>query len=98
MTNINHYFEGQVIKLSATFTASGIPTDPTTITLKIKKPDKTTATYTDALGQITKDGDGLYSKKATLDQPGLWFYRWIGTGAVEAVGEKKFDVKASEID
>ena len=95
---INHYTEGQTVNLSARFSARGVLTDPTTITLKVKKPDSTLLTYTYALGEVFKDEVGVYNRSVKADLPGLWFYRWIGTGAVEAVGEHKFDVKASQIE
>ena len=95
---INHYIEGQTVTLSAVFTRTNVATDPTTITLKLKKPDKSSVVYTFELGEITRDGEGAYSRGVKLDQPGLWFYRWTGTGTVEAVGEHKLDVIASQVD
>ncbi len=95
---INHYIEGQTVTLSAVFTHNNVAIDPTTITLKLKKPDKSSLVYTFELGEITRDGVGAFSRGIKLDQPGLWFYRWTGTGMVEAVGEHRMDVIASQVD
>jgi hypothetical protein len=68
--------------------------DPTTVTLtyRINQGAPTTLTY--GVGGIVKDGVGLYH--AILDTtllPGLWVYRWQGTGAVIAPRANSFNVR-----
>lgn len=66
------------------FQVSGVDTDPTTVSLYVRMPDGTTATYTYAGGTLTKDSVGDYSKQITLNQRGIWYYAWTGTGACQA--------------
>lgn len=79
---------------SGTFKASGVATDPTTITLIVTDPSGNADTYTHALSQIDKDATGQYSKDITVDETGTWTYRWVGTGTVVAAQTKKFIVVA----
>lgn len=92
---INTYDKGDTIRLWAYFKVSNVYTDPTTITLKVKDSDGTITTYTYALGQITKSSTGIYYKDISLNNDGLWYYRYEGTG-VAAAGEKSFEVRRSE--
>lgn len=73
---------GDVRRVSAAIVnAAGTPTDPTTLVLKVRKPDDTVTTYTYGVGiVIVKDGVGAYHADLTLDQAGRWKYDWIGTG------------------
>jgi hypothetical protein len=88
------YDKGDLLRLTGTFTnASGTATDPTTITLKIKAPGTALATYTYALSQVTKSSTGVYYKDISLATVGRWFYRWEGTGTVEAAVEGWFEVR-----
>ncbi len=65
------------------FQVSSVDTDPTTVSLLVRKPDGTTTTYTYS-ATITKDSTGNYSKQVTLDQRGIWYYAWTGTGTCVA--------------
>lgn len=98
MSIINHYIEGQTVSMTARFTLDGVLTDPTTITLKVKDPEGTISEYTYALSQITKVSTGIYNKDIALNTPGLWIYRYIATGSVATVGERKIYANASQID
>jgi len=85
----NKYDYGQAIKVSATFkNDAGAPTDPGTITLKVKGPDAVIQTYTYGAAQVTRESAGVYSKVITLNQEGRWYYRYEGTGTVQAAEEK----------
>lgn len=88
---------GDGIQLKVIFTAAGVNTDPTTITLEVKDPSSNTATYTYALAEITKDATGKFSKIITFDEAGWWTYEWTGTGAVIAVEGNRILVKAQLI-
>lgn len=71
------------VRLSATFTVAGTATDPTTVTFSYRAPGEAavTLTYgTDA--EVVKSAAGVYYVDLTLDEPGAWYYRWLGTGAV----------------
>ena len=97
MTIINHYIEGATVTLEARFSFDGTLTDPTTISLIVKLPDTTSYTLTYADQEIDKLSAGIYSVDIILNQVGAWNYRWEGHGAVEAVGERTINVKASKV-
>lgn len=66
------------------FQVSGVDTDPTTVTLYVRPPNGASVSYTYAGGTVTKDSVGDYSKQITLDQRGIWYWAWTGTGACQA--------------
>jgi hypothetical protein len=75
------------IRPTVTFTVSDAVTDPTTVTLTVIPPDKEVETYTYAASQITKSSTGVYYRDITLDQPGVWYFRFVGTGTCVAATE-----------
>lgn len=79
---------------TCTFTVNGTPTDPATISLFVREPDGTTTTYTYAAAQITKDSTGVFSKSISLNKRGVWYFKYTGTGACEAVAEGTVTVNA----
>jgi hypothetical protein len=62
---------------------AGVVTDPTTLTLKVRKPgDTAVTTYTygeDVI--VVKDSTGNFHADLPLDTEGTWRYDWVGTGA-----------------
>ena len=94
--NPNTYEIGDKVRIKATFTVSGVKTDPTTITLRVKSPSNVISIYTYALFEITKSATGMYHKDISITESGEWFYRWEGTGAVETADEAYLVVENSE--
>ncbi len=92
----NIYDVGDKIRISCTFTSGGTPTDPTTVTVKVKEPGGTVTTGTLALGQVVKDDIGDYHYDFTIDEAGRHWYRFEGAGALVASAETDFMVRASE--
>ena len=92
------YEIGQRVRISTAspFSVAGVATDPTTITLQVRKPDGTITSYTYALSEITRDSAGTYHKDIDIDAEGNWYYRWIGTGTVVAADENWFTVNPSK--
>ncbi len=60
-----------------------------TVSVVVTKPDGTTSSPT-----VNTTGTGLYNAVVTADQAGLWTYVWTASGAVVAVEDGQFDVKA----
>ena len=98
MSNVSPtvYDKGDKVRLSATFSVSGVNSDPTAVVLKVKDPSSNIATYTYALAEITKSATGIYYKDISIDESGEWYYRFEGTGAVEAADESRFIGDESE--
>ena len=93
---VNTYDKGDGIRLQATFTVSSVNTDPTTITMRVKDADNVVTVYTHALVEITNPAVGIYYKDIEVTNDGVWYYRFEGTGAVQAAGEYSFIVRTSE--
>jgi hypothetical protein len=96
---MNAYNVGDLVRLTATFTnTSGVAADPTAVSCLVKLryvigAQTTTYTYP---ASITKDSTGSYHVDVTPDAEGIWDYRWVGTGTVQAAGESAFNVPNSE--
>lgn len=94
---IKSYDVDDVAELDVTFkNKAGVPTDPTTVELRIKKPDGTVQIET-ALPPIVKDSTGVYHFNFTVAMPGYHTYRWKGTGAVATAEEGIFNVRSSTV-
>lgn len=91
------YDVGDVVRTTATFKVGGVPTDPTAVTFKYKKPDGTIVTKiygTDS--EVVKDSTGTYHFEISVTASGSWSYRWASTGTAAGASERKFLVRASE--
>jgi hypothetical protein len=94
---MNQYDKGQLVRCYGTFSdeAGTTATDPTTITFKFKNPAGTTTTYvygTDS--QLVKIGTGRYRVDVSGSSAGVWWYRFEGTGTVQAADEGQFLIEA----
>lgn len=81
----------------AAFTnASGVATDPTAVTLQVKRESGTELVYgwpvAGADGTLSREEVGRFSFDVPLDESGLWSWRLAGTGAVETAEEGVFYV------
>jgi len=94
----NIYDVGDRVRLTGTFTASGSPVDPTTVTLYYQDPSGNDTIKTYALGQLTKVSTGVYRFDLDIDEAGKWYYRFAGTGACVTASESHFNVRKSEFD
>ena len=84
--------------MSAVFkNASAAATDPTTLTFKYRKPDGVVTTVgpmtlPTVTSPVVKDSTGNFHADVTVDQAGLWAYRFEGTGDVAQGEEVEFRV------
>lgn len=94
-TAINMYDLGQEVRCSVVFAISDIPTDPTVVFFRVMKPDKSVLNYQyPEVGTIiVKNATGDYYADVSTDQEGDWYYRFEGTGNVEAASENHFGIK-----
>jgi hypothetical protein len=91
MMAINVYDVGDRVRLFGSFTVSGVKTNPTLAQCRVLKPDGTSTTYNPPA--VVNDNTGDFHVDISVDQGGRWYYKWIGTGAVESVAEKYFQVR-----
>ncbi len=87
------YEPGDSVRLSVVFTdlATGDQVNPTAVTLTIQKPDGTSL----AGLLIVNDATGKYHADILPTDPGVYRYRWAGTGAHAAAAEGAFTVSRS---
>ena len=96
---VNTYDIGDSIRCTITFaTTAGVPTDPTTVTFKYRDPSGNEVTWVFGVDpEVIKDDTGDYHADVTLDEDGLWYYRWEGTGALIGAAEHGWYARRSEI-
>lgn len=92
----NEYDIGDLVRIQGTFTdADSVAFDPDVVTVKHKDPSGNTATSTSA----TNPSVGVYTVDVTVDESGIWYYRFEGTtsgGAYQGGEESYFVVARSE--
>jgi len=93
-TPVNKYDLGDSVRLQSVFTVDGEARNPTDVTLQIKNPAGTVALYN--TGDLQNPSTGTYYRDVTLDDTGVWDYRFYGTGTVIAADEGKLVVRRSE--
>lgn len=85
MAKIRHYDQGDSWVPEATFKVGNVPTDPSQLTVKIKKPDGTITVLGPISGagsgdSIVRVSTGVYNTVIPLDTAGYWHCRFEGTG------------------
>lgn len=79
------YIVGQEVEMVETFTVSGVPTDPTTVTFSLRDPTGVITTYVFGVdGEVTHPSVGRYLLTILPLVSGDYLYWVVGTGAVEA--------------
>lgn len=59
--------------------------DPDTVAIKILSPGGVETSYTYAAAEIEKTSTGLYTYDLVPTSGGVWFYRWLTTGADKVI-------------
>jgi hypothetical protein len=92
---MDSYPAGNLITLKTTFIdqVTLLPADPTTVKLRVQDPSGTEVDY--SILTMTHPLIGTYQQEITPTLPGIWKYRWEGTGAVISASESRFEVRAS---
>ena len=86
------YDVGDRVTIQATFTdENSVLTDPDTVQLEIKNPAGTVTTPS-----VSNPSTGVYEGSVLFDADGLWWYRWEGTGTVDAAEEGSMSVRESQ--
>ena len=89
------YLVGGQVRISVVFTVSGTATDPTAVSVLVKTPSDVTTTYVYGVdAEVVKTATGSYYIDQNLSEPGTWAVAMVGTGAVVAVDERAFSVRA----
>jgi hypothetical protein len=87
---VSAYDIGDVVVLRARFLVDDVLTDPTTIDVRVLAP-----VGTETHPVVVRDGAGSYYAEAPITLPGVWRYRWVGTGVAAGAEEGFFEVRES---
>lgn len=95
---VNIYDVGQEVRFSVVFAVGSTDTDPTTITFKLLDPSGNSSSwvYGEAGTIVVKDSTGNYHADYILDEEGRFYYRFEGTGMVDAAAEHHAEVRDSK--
>lgn len=93
------YDIGDVVRVTETFTVNGTPTDPSTLTVKVKIPAGTITTYVYGVdAQVVRSSAGVFYVDVTPATPGTYAVRFHGTGAAApGADEQTFTVDPSDV-
>src|SRR6266496_4215648 len=81
---------GELVTLEGRYAnSSGVATNPTTVTITVTDPAGTVTTVSSPNAALLNPSVGLWTYDLTVNQTGVWTYRWSGTGAVVA-GETSY--------
>ena len=96
----NVYDKGDLVRCSATFkNSAGAEIDPSAVTFKFEDPSGDATTYVYGIDiELVRDDEGDYHVDISLDESGVWSYRWESTGVGEAAEERYFEVRPSLFD
>lgn len=94
VTTEQPYAFGTTVTLSTTLKVGGVATDPTDITLYIKKPGQ--ALITVPKSQLVHPTTGTYSFDVLCNTSGTWWYRFVSTGTAAGAEEAPFSVRTLE--
>lgn len=89
------YDIGSVARLEDTTMVGGVLTNPTLVTCIVQDPLGVQTAYTIANGGITNPSVGLFRRDHDLTgaTPGVYAYRFTGTGAAQDSKEARFYVQ-----
>lgn len=94
MGHPNEYDVGDYIQITGTFRSqASVLTNPSTVAAAVRTPNGSLITPSPAMATT-----GIWTAEVSIDnQPGMWRYRWSGTGGLQAAGENVFKVRRSEV-
>ena len=93
---MSHYDEGDLVRLSASFTTGSVAVDPTVVQLEVLDPDRLLSTYTYPSG-VSKLLVGTYFFDLYAAKSGQYWHRWYSSGTVISAEEDDIIVHPSEI-
>ena len=78
---VNSYPYLTTVRVQVTWTVSSTATDPSAVNLRQINPTGTQTNFTYLTdNEVVKASTGVYRFDLTLNEEGIWYYRWEGTG------------------
>ena len=94
------YDYGDLVSAVASFVGTDglTPANPSAVIFLLKSPNGSVASYQYGVAgaSILLVGTAAYQRDFTADQIGSWFYRYVGTGNVQAADEWQLVVAKSQ--
>lgn len=83
---VDRYDVGDLVRVVASFVGTdGLsPANPSYVQVQVMNPLGSVATAAFGGGSVVQVGSAAYAHDFTITHPGSWFYRWVGTGRVQA--------------
>lgn len=90
---MNRYDVGDTVRVSATFrNVNSALADPATVTCTFRRPNGTNVTATP-----TSSTTGVWTADTTVDDSGVWRYRFEGTDTESVAEEGAFVVRRQRV-
>lgn len=95
----NPAVEGDMVPVRAYIRSfAQVPTNPTTVRLRYRRPDFTAGLLTYGTDvALTRPATGEYRADIDLTQPGVWIFRWEADGNVKGAAEVHLAVAESDV-
>ena len=83
---VDRYDVGDLVRVVASYVGTdGVtPANPSMVTVQVMNPLGSVATARFGVSSVVQVGSAAYAHDFTITNPGSWFYRWEGTGNVQA--------------
>lgn len=91
------YVVGQPLVVEAEFRLNGVARDPSLVRCYVRPPTGMLRELVFPSVALLRTEEGVYEAQVTPDEPGTWGFRFVGTGAVEGVGEGTRNVRRSQV-
>lgn len=92
-------YPGSMVRATFTFleVETGLPEDPTTVTIITRTPGDVEASSVYGVGDIVKTSTGVYYLDVLCAENGEWVARAVGTGDVYASTEVTWKIQKSNL-
>jgi signal peptidase I len=77
---------------------ANVAVDPDTVSVRVKRPDRTTVTYVYGVGiDVVRIEAGHYELEIDVTMHGVHHYYWWSTGNGKGAAENSFEVRTSDV-
>jgi len=83
---VDRYDVGDLVRVVASYVGTDglTPAKPSYVQVQVMNPLGSVATAAFGSGSVVQVGSAAYAHDFTITHPGSYFYRWLGTGLVQA--------------
>lgn len=98
---VTEYDLNDLVRLAATYVSTDLvtPVNPSYVSFLARAPGGSVATYVVGVpgASVANPTTGLFYRDITASEAGIWRYRAVATGLIQANDEWRFKVQKSEI-